>query len=84
MGKDDFKQDRRRRAARHDPPLIHLSDAADVLGISVDAATKHLERMELTTYRLPKPFSRGTYYEKAVIEALADNRAQQRMSPRLT
>lgn len=84
MGKDEFKQARRKRAAKHGPPLIHLSDAAEVLGMSVGAANWHLKSKGLKTYYLPKPFSRGTYYEKAAIEELADNRAQQRMSPRLT
>ena len=78
MSKDDFKRRRRLVAAKHDPPLVHISDAAVVLNISVGAAHKSLKYYELKKYYMTGLFSKGTYYETAAVEHLAERLAHNR------
>jgi len=42
MAKDDFKRRRRLVAAKHDPPLVHVSEVAKILGVSTDNARYHI------------------------------------------
>lgn len=72
MAKDDFKRRRRRVAARHDPPLVHVSEVARILNVSTDAARYHIDKHGLEFHSLPQPFARGRYYEVAVVKALAE------------
>lgn len=79
MAKDDFKLHRRQVAAKHNPPLVHVSDAATILGKSIEAAQWTLKYYELQRYYLGKPFSRGAYYAKADVEQLAERLAQKQL-----
>lgn len=72
MARDDFKRRRRLVAAKHDPPLVHVSDVAQVLGVSTEAARHHICKHGLREYSLPQPFARGRYFEIAAVQALAD------------
>ncbi len=72
MAKDDFAQNRRSVVAKHDPPLVHISDAAAMLGLSADTARRHFTRKALKIYTWPRPFARGSYYETAAVEAVAE------------
>lgn len=71
MAKDDFKRRRRLVAAKHDPPLVHVSEVAKILGVSTDNARYHICKRGLREYSLPQPFARGRYYEVTAVKALA-------------
>ena len=72
MAKDDFRRRRRLVAAKHDPPLVHVSEVAKVLGVSAYTAQYHICKHGLREYSLPQPFARGRYFEAAAVRALAE------------
>lgn len=71
MAKDDFKHRRRLVAAKHNPPLVHVSEVAKILDVSAGAARYQIDKHRLREYSLPRPFARGPYYEIAAVQALA-------------
>lgn len=79
MAKDDYKKNRRKVAARHDPPLVHMDDAAEVLGKSVYAARWALDYYQLEVFLVTGPFSRGKYYKLTDVEELATRLAQKQL-----
>jgi hypothetical protein len=58
MAKDDFKRRRRLVAAKHDPPLVHVSEVAQTLDVSAGAARYQIDKNRLRAHNLQRPFAR--------------------------